>query len=427
MGVRVPPWAPPPFSEGKRRFFRNVADLNNLTLPPAVPINILVNSSARGSIGGSTMFAKIYRITKPREMWQVYWADPLRLVNGKPEVHREHFKLKEAAEKRQKEVNKNVIREGVAGMTFDAHLRADALAARQHLDAKGHFEMRLLTLAERYTEKVKSADADVSPIGPVVEEFLHDKEFVEERSAETVANLKTRLWKWINMANIATIGEVTRESVECLRTQKLDAQTKRNDMNAVSSFCSWLVSASPPRLAHHPLAGVQRPEPKAKKKPTFTVEECRRVLAAAKQHGYMATVAAMIFAGPRPSEVEHVRLIYGRHPLVRIEGGKLKGRANRTVQMPPPLRAFLHSVGNPERVPPLPRHFRKLISDSAAVTWKADVCRHTYISNRLQVVQNDGMVAREAGTSETVIYRHYHALQLPAEARKWAAIRPEHK
>lgn len=370
------------------------------------------------------MFAKLYRISKPRLMWQVYWIDPLRLVNGKPETHREHFKLKEDAEKRQKELNRKVIREGTAGLSFDALLRADAVAARQLLDAKGHHAMRLLSLAERYTERVKSAAADVAPIGPVVEEFLTEKEFVEERSRETVANLKVRIWKWINMAKIATLGEINRASVECLRTQKVDAQTKRNDMNAVSSFCSWLVSSSPPRLDHHPLAGVQRPEPKSKKKPTFTVEECQRVLAAARLHGYLSTLATMIFAGPRPSEVAHVRFIYGRHPLVRIEGGKLRGRANRTIDVLPALRAFLAESGNPETLRPVPRHYRALISRTAAVTWKADICRHTFISNQLQLIQNDAKVARDAGTSEDVIYRHYHALKLPAEARKWAAVRP---
>ena len=371
------------------------------------------------------MFAKVYQVTKPRPMWQVYWVDPLQLRGGKPRVHREHFKTKEDAEKRQKELNRKVIREGTAGLHFDALLRADAVAARQLLDARGHTEMRLLTLAERYTEKVKSASADVAPIGPVVEEFLTEKEVVEERSPETVANLKVRIWKWINLAKISTVGEITRASVECLRVQKADPQTKRNDMNAVSSFCSWLVSSSPPRLDHHPLAGVQRPQSKPKKKPTFSVEECERVLKAGGVHGRRATIATMIFAGPRPSEVEHVRFLYGRHPLVRIEGGKLRGRANRTIDMLPALRAFLAEEGNPAQVPPLTRADRNLISTSAAVTWKPDICRHTFISNRLQIVQNDAKVAREAGTSEDVIYRHYHALKLPAEARKWERIRPE--
>lgn len=370
------------------------------------------------------MFAKVYQVTKPRPMWQVYWVDPLQLVRGKPRTHREHFKLKEDAEKRQKELQRKVIKEGTAGLAFDARLRADAIAARQHLDAKGHPDMGLLALAERFTATVTSAGAIVAPIGPEVAEFLKEKEFVEERSRETVANLRIRIGKWIRLSGISTLGDINRASVECLRLQKADPQTKRNDMNAVSGFCSWLVSSSPPKLDHHPLAGVQRPEPKHKKKPTFSTDECQRVLAAAQQHGRLSTLATMVFAGPRPSEVEHVRFVYGRHPLIVVQGGKLRGRANRSFEMPRPLRAFLAAAGNPIQVPALERHHRNLIAKTAGVIWKPDICRHTFISNRLQLEQNDAKVAREGGTSETVIYRHYHALTLTSDARKWENMRP---
>jgi len=196
-------------------------------------------------------------------------------------------------------------------------------------------------------------------------------------------------------------------------------------MNAVSSFCAWLVDKG--KIEYNPLAGVARPEPKRKPKPTFTNDECVRVLTSAKRYGCLPAVSTMLFAGARPSELEETRFIFGRHPLVRIEGGKLKGRANRTIPMLPALRAFLARVGNPERPGQLTRYDRNLVANHAAVNWKPDVCRHTFISNRLQIAQNDGMVAREAGTSEDVIYRHYHALKMPAEAKKWERIRPAPK
>lgn len=81
-------------------------------------------------------------------------------------------------------------------------------------------------------------------------------------------------------------------------------------------------------------------------------------------------------------------------------------------------------VGNPQQVRPLSRSQRAAIISAAGLTWRPDICRHTFISNRLQIVKNDGQVAREGGTSEEVIYRHYHELVEPADARKWAALRP---
>jgi hypothetical protein len=93
--------------------------------------------------------------------------------------------------------------------------------------------------------------------------------------------------------------------------------------------------------------------------------------------------------------------------------------------MLPALRAFLAAAGDPAQVPPLSRHERERIGSAAGITWKPDICRHTYISYRLQLAQNDALVAREAGTSEGIIYRHYHGLKTPAEARGWQDLRPE--
>lgn len=371
------------------------------------------------------MVAKLYRVTKPVPMWQVVYRDPFkRDAKGRARRVRKHFVDLADAEAHQKEINERVAIEGTAGLTFDANVRADAIAARQWLDVHGHRLLTLRQLAERYTSQVTATSAAARPIGPEVKLFLEEMELVEEAPRETVKNLRTRLWLWIDLAKISCVGDISRHSVECLRTRDVSSQTRRNDMNAVSTFCTWLVSASPPKLDHHPLKGVKRPRVKHGKKPTWSNDECQRVLAAGAALGRQATAAVLIFAGPRPSELGETKLIYGRHPLVRIEGGKLKGRANRAVPMQPALRAFLAANGNPARVPPLTRLERERMRDAAGVTWQPDVHRHTYISNRLQLVRNDAQVAREGGTSETVIYRHYHGLKTPAEARAWAKLRP---
>ena len=39
-------------------------------------------------------------------------------------------------------------------------------------------------------------------------------------------------------------------------------------------------------------------------------------------------------------------------------------------------------------------------------------------------MKNDGAVAREAGTSEDVIFRHYHRLPVAGSLRRWLALRP---
>ena len=239
------------------------------------------------------------------------------------------------------------------------------------------------------------------------------KEFLEERNTWTAPagdrqNLKIRLWLWIDLARIATVGKSRATPWNASARAPVSAQTRKNDLAAASNFCTWLVDKR--RLDHHPLKGLRRPKVQHGKKATLTADECQRVLTHAGQR--MATLAVMIYAGARPSELAETRLIYGRQALVRIEGGKLKGRANRVLPMLPALRAWLADAGNPDQVPPLTRYEREQIGTAAGITWKPDICRHTYISHRLQLAQNDALVAREAGTSEGIIFRHYHGLKL---------------
>ena len=370
--------------------------------------------------------AKLYETARTDTPFQVVYADPFKRVKTRTGFRAKRvakwFAERKDAEDYRDEINEKLTIEGAAGVAFDAVLRADAIAARQWLDSHGHADTTLRQLAERHTRQARAGSVSTLPIAPEVEQFLHDKEHVDGAALETVKNLKTRLWLWIDLAKITCVGDISRDAAEVLRKRPVSAQTRRNDLSAASDFCTWLVDQR--KLDHHPLKGLKRPKVHHGKKPTWTAEECERVLAAAPAVNRLATVAVMIFAGPRPSELAGTRLIYGRHPLVRIEDGKLKGRANRIIPMNPALRAFLAACGNPESVPALTRFEREAVRDAARVTWKADVHRHTYISNRLQIVRKDAEVAREGGTSEGVIFRHYHGLKTPAEARKWAGIRP---
>lgn len=374
--------------------------------------------------------AKLYHTARADAPFLVVFRDPARMIQTKSGWRAKRIekffgpgKLA-IAEAYRDTLNETLLTVGAAGIDYGNALRADAIAAKEWLNARGHPSITLRQLAERYTAQIGSCEMARRPIGPEVEAFLLEKECVDGSAPETIKNLRTRLSLWIDLAKIHAVGEITRESVECLRTRAVSPATRRNDLNAVSGFCTWLVSASPPRLDHHPLKGVRRPRVQQGKKATLSTEECARVLTAASGVQRLATLAVMIFAGARPSELEQTRLIYGRHPMVRIEGGKLKGRANRGVPMGPALRAWLATVGNPAQVQPLTRDERQKIGTAAGIAWVPDICRHTFISNRLQLLRNDAEVAREGGTSETIIYRHYHALKAPAEARAWAALRP---
>ena len=349
--------------------------------------------------------------------WYVDHPDPAHI---KRRV-RKWFRTEIDARKYQKQINDQIIVEGVASGMFDATLRADALAARQFLDAHGLPACSLLEAVRMVTQLEVTTEKASQPIEPLLAAFLEEKKHLESGSPLTIANLKTRLNLWIDLAKIQNVGSIDRNAVEILRRRMVSPQTRRNDMAAASNFCTWLVDRN--LLAFHPLKGLKRPRADIAPKSIFSVQECKRLLQSALNQSALATVAVMLFAGARPSELSQTRLFYDKPRVVKIEGGKLKGRANRAVPMNKTLARWLAKAGNPEKVEPLSRDQREALAEAARITWKPDICRHTYISNRLQIAQNDALVAREAGTSEDIIYRHYHRLVSPKDAKSFWAIK----
>jgi integrase len=120
-------------------------------------------------------------------------------------------------------------------------------------------------------------------------------------------------------------------------------------------------------------------------------------------------------------------------PCIRAEGGKLRGRANRTVPLAANVVEWL------TRYPPGERGSLPYLSKRAWQTlrllavkklkgrplkWVADIARHTFISYRLVVEPDEAVVAREAGNSPDEIYASYHHLKMPAQSAAFWGIRP---
>ena len=60
----------------------------------------------------------------------------------------------------------------------------------------------------------------------------------------------------------------------------------------------------------------------------------------------------------------------------------------------------------------------------AAVPWKHNALRHSFISYRCADIQNVAQVALEAGNSPGMIFGHYRELVAASEAKTWFAITP---
>lgn len=366
-------------------------------------------------------------------MWQVVYLDPiLREKSGRARRIRKHFAAKEDAEAEVQRLQKTIMTEGTAGARFGLAERADAIAARNLLDRENFSDWTLLSIIDTFVKAQKAATGPANEkLETLIDAFIADKTDAEGCSERTTTNLKNRIEAWRargapDIGKFTLLSQVTRDYLEPLRTREgVSPQTRRNDINALSSFCSWLIDKK--KITVHPLKGLRRPRVPIGAKATFTAEQCGALLRAASDYldgKWLGTIAVMLFVGVRPSEIEETRLFYGRHPMARIEGGKLRGRANRTIPLMTAAAAWLRAAGNPDRVAPINAKARQRLCERAGVEWSGDVTRHTFISNRVTLVKDDAAVAREAGTSVEVIYRHYHRLTMPPEARRWAALRP---
>ena len=285
---------------------------------------------------------KLYQINHPRAKYIVVWKDPTR--NKRIQ---KYFKNKKAAKAHLDKLNKELLFQGAAGLSFDATARADAIAARKTLDAAG---LQMITLLELARERAESAapPPNKCDILKTLRNFLDEKE-EENRADRTISNLRNRITQWIEREGMLFVEDINRERCEALRARSgVSALTRRNDMAAASAFCSWLTDKK--LLPHYPMRDLRKPRIDYKAPAILSPRQAKKLLNCALKRGnkqVLASLAIMLFSGPRPSEMPLAKIFYEDSPCVRLEGGKLRGRANRIVSIPPNALAWLERAGFP--------------------------------------------------------------------------------
>lgn len=358
------------------------------------------------------------RITHPHYQWAVIWTDPLkRERTGRARRVVKYFKEETDAETALREIERRILVGGVRAADFSDSERADYATARSVLDA-ALVKLSLAEVARAYVAAHPATGGARKSIQELCAEFLREKEHSEGMADRTLGNLKHRVTAWIDREQIFTAAEVTRERCLALRERAgVSSTTRKNDMNAVSSFLTWLWRNQ--WIERQWLQGQRRPRAQVNSRPTVWHEpEVTALLeATANYRGgrHLTGMVALLFAGLRPSEVNDARLIGGKQ--IRVEGGKMRGRANRIVNLSPAARQWLERSGvQAGRIEPVTVKARQRITEEAGVPWVQDAARHTWISARLALTDDETGTAREAGTSPNVIFRHYHGLMTKQEA-----------
>ena len=368
-----------------------------------------------------TDMAALFRPSShPRYKYEIIVSDPTRRErNGRARRITYYFQTAEAAKARARELNLSIAAGGVANLDLNPTLRRDTLDARALLDAAGFKAATLADVASDWLRSRGAGSASRQLITPLLDACLDAKSSRENLSPLARKNIEDRVGAWLDRECMVNLSDITRERCVALAARKgVAAQTRRNDMAAVSSFLSWLVQEQV--IAVNPIQGMRRPTSERGAPRCHSAAECRRVLdaAATYQKGLYAQAVGLLFlAGLRPSEIEGSTLdLDNVSPAVRVTGGKMKGRANRIVHLRQAGAAWLRAQPIPKNGLTLPRGPRSAIAKLANVPWIVDGPRHTFISARLAISENENLTAREAGTSPDIIYRHYHRLLTREEA-----------
>ncbi|MDF9828480.1 integrase [Ereboglobus sp. PH5-10] len=359
------------------------------------------------------MLPKLYRITQPRKMWQVVFTEP----NGKR--RRRHFSKKEAAEKYHKAILTQAKIAGTSGLVMDSEARAEYFAAKRALEG-----VPLMTAVRHYL-KHRPIGAAATPLPEALGQFISEKKRLG-RAERTVAALRNTLEQFLAETEARRCCDFTREAVtKYLDSLDVEPGTIKNHRRRLSAFGSWMVRRQ--IIPDNPVRHIEPPTVDLRPPRVLTPAQASLVMAKAADYvdgTFATTFAIALFAGLRRGEIERLSwdaVHLDGEPVIRVSLGKLRGR--RSVRVVPICDALLswlkwgRARGHP---------LVKMSSNSAkirkAVTWQTDITRHSWISYRLALVKDEAQVAREAGNSPDMIYRHYFQLVSEKEAAKYFAI-----
>lgn len=347
---------------------------------------------------------------------------------------RYYFKTKEEAETKQKELEKTILTEGAEGVHFGAVARAEYAAASKIL---APFGVSLIEAAQDFARR----HLDRSGAKLWKEAVFEHKEALERgnRRQRTIDSEETNLGYFAEWIEAETLAEFTAENCELwLASGGWRPSTRaryRASLSSFGNFCvrkGW-IPANPVERIAPPRLDRGRPE-------VYTIKEANRLLAEAaklrtsyregKKRHYdsgriVRRLALLLLCGLRPTEIDHLSEDDIRVDVIRVGTGKKRGRRSvRLVRKSDAFRAWFDNFPGDLK----PTNFRKLYEaakrNAGIEKHGTKLERHTWISARLAVSQDENAVAREAGNSPDVIYNDYFQLIDPDEAAKLGTYCP---
>jgi integrase len=309
-----------------------------------------------------------------------------------------------------------------------SQLKLDAVAAEEYAAC-----LKLLpegmTLVEAVKRGVRELTTNPSTVREAYERMMEAKEG-EELSTSWVNALKTRLKPFLE-----EFGEI---QISATSTTELDAflqkgdealRTRNNRREALVHLFNYARNQGIlPRALKTEAEHTARPKESPPETEIFTIDEIEAFFTHALDK-HVPYLAIGCFAGIRTEEIK--RLVWEdfdwADKVIRIEAKKAKTKATRFV---PILPALAHALKSHRRDDgPVIRgkihDFGFAIAKRAGISWKKNGLRHSFASYRLPILKTAEEVAMEMGNSAEIVFRNYHRLVKPSEAKLFWKIRAD--
>lgn len=240
----------------------------------------------------------------------------------------------------------------------------------------------------------------------------------------TLKALKGQVGTFITAHPTLHAAEMTGQHLERWIASHSWSPVSRNAfLTCMRTFCTWCLGNG--YLSRLPTKGIPKAITAERIIAILTVDESIDLMDATESDpGLAPYIAAGLFAGVRPAELERIRRenINPKAGTINLTGQQTKTRRSRIVHLTPNAKAWLRLKG--EWPPVNLRRRMKAIREAAGLTeWPSDVLRHTFASYYL-ALHGLAACAMESGNSEEVLLKHYRHPVTKAQAKSFFAIRP---
>jgi integrase len=227
-------------------------------------------------------------------------------------------------------------------------------------------------------------------------------------TSATAANYSNSLKLLLKTDPNKPVHQVRVEDLDQVLSRYSNTGTRRSHRRIFSIFFNWARRYR--YCSENPCDRLDKIAKETSQIQMLSLEEVERLLVAAVtyQNGIAAAgVAISLFAGLRPSELGDLKPTDLTANRIRVTGGKLRRKLNRSVPIPPVLAAWLAEF--PFKGLPDGWIYKMKVLKRAtnASRWVNDIIRHTSISFQAERDKDEALTAFNCGTSKAMMDRNY--------------------